>query len=843
MRKDLILFIAILILGAVLRLVGLTRGISDVVPQSATSAFYTFHPDEETLLGAALQFDSLLQPPLTAYGVFPMLVARATLGLSSFFYEGELTLEHAAARPTIFVVARLLSVLFSLGTLALVYWLGRHFFNPRVAALATALVACAPLAIQQAHFYTVDGVFVPLMLAALAAMLLALENRQRRWYIIAGFLIGLAAATRLNGALLGLVLLAAYMLKDRPQGAGAAFIIARLKRPELWIAGLLALATLFVLQPYLLSDFTLMQRAQNSDDFAYSLQIARGEVLRPWTLIDVHTLPYLHYWTHLWPQAVGWPLALLLVVGMGYALWSWRWVQLLLLAWCAVYFSTIGGLHTKHVRYLLPMLPCLALLAAAFLDELARRWRWPTTLLISVVIVYTAAYGTAFARIYSIEDSRLQAARWLYANVPIGSRIAVENGGFSLGEFIDDAEYRKRNIVSGMLFGTRGYLLCESGRQYLYSRVEDTDYIAVTDVNRYVQYTAVPEMYPVLAGFYKKLFAGELGFEPVQRFKVHAEWGGWRFVGENAEPSFYGYDHPAVWILKRTSSFAEDWERWRQELRNDDHCADALLQQTATALRDDRVSEAAISVHQARQRYEDFLLMALIEAEILQQQGDEEGAAQSLRAYAQGYVMPVLMAQYIPWAAAASLLLLDLPDLAHAALADGVTKGAYMRPWQKRQLADSYASIAVLSIRSGHDELAAETYRFAALADPRAEFCNALAQLAIQGQRREEALSWWQTSLELDETQVDILRLAGKTAYQLSAYDQALLYLGRAVELDAQLSVEQKISDYNALAQEAQITGTAKRALWLWRHSLALNPDQPPVRQRVWALEQEELRD
>ena len=39
------------------------------------------------------------------------------------------------------------------------------------------------------------------------------------------------------------------------------------------------------------------------------------------------------------------------------------------------------------------------------------------------------------------------------------------------------------------------------------------DYIAIVDVNRYRQFTAVPDLYPAAAAFYQKLVAGELGFE------------------------------------------------------------------------------------------------------------------------------------------------------------------------------------------------------------------------------------------------------------------------------------------------------------------------------------------
>jgi hypothetical protein len=51
MRKDLILLAVVLVFGASLRLVGLTRGYSDFArsEQLSGETFYTFHPDEESL--------------------------------------------------------------------------------------------------------------------------------------------------------------------------------------------------------------------------------------------------------------------------------------------------------------------------------------------------------------------------------------------------------------------------------------------------------------------------------------------------------------------------------------------------------------------------------------------------------------------------------------------------------------------------------------------------------------------------------------------------------------------------------------------------------------------------
>ena len=80
-NRPIVLALACLVLGCALRFVGLTRGTSDfVLPSPARTgsgeAFYNFHPDEETLVRAALQLQSPFEPPLTAYGMLPMYLAR-----------------------------------------------------------------------------------------------------------------------------------------------------------------------------------------------------------------------------------------------------------------------------------------------------------------------------------------------------------------------------------------------------------------------------------------------------------------------------------------------------------------------------------------------------------------------------------------------------------------------------------------------------------------------------------------------------------------------------------------------------------------------------------------------
>jgi hypothetical protein len=92
-QRTTLFFVLLFSLGFYVRFTGLTRGSADVAPtatqqQGLQTPFYRFHPDEKTLLRAALQLDNPLQPPLTAYGMLPLYVLRTTVELTTFCFGG-----------------------------------------------------------------------------------------------------------------------------------------------------------------------------------------------------------------------------------------------------------------------------------------------------------------------------------------------------------------------------------------------------------------------------------------------------------------------------------------------------------------------------------------------------------------------------------------------------------------------------------------------------------------------------------------------------------------------------------------------------------------------------------
>ena len=617
-----------LVLGCALRFTGLTRGDSSFVLTGADQpagdrAFYHFHPDENTLVQAALNPIDPFAPELTSYGTLPVYLLRGILELNRSVlgrdFKSQETQEDVRY---VYITARVLAVLVSCLTMYLVWALGMRWFGELTGLLAVFIVAVAPLAIQLAHFYTVDGQFTLLVLAAVHAVLNALERDGRKWFVWAGVLIGLSGAVRLIGLSVGLVLLAGHLVRQRHLKA--------VLDPRLWVAGLGAVLALLALQPFLLTDWELIFRARTSDDLGYSMMVAQGERLVPWSLVDVHTVPYLYHWTHLLPLGVGWPLTILFILGITLGLWKTNHRKGLILLWAGFYFAAIGGLHTKPIRYLLPLLPFLALLAADFCAWFIGAARFVRVRRLAVgicaaVFLYSALYGAAFASLYTREDSRIQAARWIDEHVPAHSSIGLEGGAFSMRGMIDPEKYSIGALQTLPLFQFRGFATCRGELYWLEKQLASLDYLGITDVNRYQHFTAVPELIPGGAAFYEALVKGELGFDLVRRFKNYPSIRGLEFRDDGSDPSFTGYDHPAVMVFRKNEAQWKQGLAYLQEqLSASPYCADPLLETAASALRAGDLNATLLAVSEAKGHLPQSKLAHLVEAEVFARMGQSE---------------------------------------------------------------------------------------------------------------------------------------------------------------------------------------------------------------------------
>ncbi len=589
---------------------------------------YLFHPDERKILLVAselrlpsnvLEFfstESPLNPKFFAYGSFPIYLLRL---LSVFAPKPALSVPWREDFVGMMLVGRALSALFDLGTIVLTFLLARRLYDATTGLLAAACLALTVLHIQLAHFYAVDTLLTMLVVATMYFAARFAQTRARRDAFAMGVAFGLAMATKVSALPLVVPIVVAIVranadTETRGQGDKEKIVHPVSLSPHLLVSRIwqniwntrheliriltVALATFVVTQPYALLD-PLRYLGQVGTE---SL-VARGWLDYPYTRQYADTLPYVYPIAQSSVWGTGLPLGMF--AWLGSALFAWRWWRTrewrdgLILAWALVYFAIVGGQYAKHLRYLLPLLPFLFVMAASnFRFQISdcrfyalrithyalRIAYYVLRIAYSVILVATFVYALAFVSIYTREHPWLTISRWMYANIPARATIAVEHWDDVLPVPMRFGDVARApgdyTLLTLPMYDADDATKLETMLNVLH----DADYIVLATQRLAVPITRLAARYPLSSRYYRALFDGQLGFELVasatngialdgvviadERFDGLApplftpsdalvwNWG-------YADESFTVYDHPLPLVFKKTRALSRDELRAR----------------------------------------------------------------------------------------------------------------------------------------------------------------------------------------------------------------------------------------------------------------------------------------
>ncbi len=318
-------------------------------------------PDLETVLSAER---SPLNPrwfPLGSALIYALVLLRTLL--EPFVDWGVMELRFAG---------RTLAGLADVGSVWLLYLIGRRMYGRWTGILAAGLTTFAVIHIQHAHFYRPEPFTVLASLGALWAMLRFIDSGRARDGALLGVLVGLAMAPKVSVApiLAPLVLTFLWVAKDRAQREWAQLSPGDIARvvPVAALAGVAALATFFITTPYAFLDF-----ANFIGDIREQAGMA-GEAGRfpfTWQYADTPVFLYQIRQTAVW--GLGLPLGIVAWVAAPVTAWfAWRGgitqrSDLLLLAWAVPALVFLELFEVKFLRYVFPLMPFYILMAARML--------------------------------------------------------------------------------------------------------------------------------------------------------------------------------------------------------------------------------------------------------------------------------------------------------------------------------------------------------------------------------------------------------------------------------------------------------------------------------------------
>lgn len=472
------------------------------------------HPDERYVVGVAegLRWPDRMSPfdvdPAYAYGHLPVYLLWIGMGLAP------------AADPLL--VGRVLAAALDLCTVGITFALGRRAFGPLAGVTASSLVGLMVLHVQSAHFYIAD---VPLAMFCAGALVFAVRLcKAGRWHdaVAAGVLAGLAAASKISGLLLVLPLGVACAL-----GPGG----PRERSKRLLASGVAALAAFVVAGPFAVVSLPTFAR-----NVMHQAGISRGVVDVPYTRQYHATWPFLYPIVQQLRWGLGWLPGLAAFAGLAQAgmrafgkrCGRAEWV---LLAWTLPYLAFVGALYAKFPRYLLSLSPMLAVYGAVLVIgrgreadagngiggvrdvvprvRSARQWR---RLALAIVLGAAALRCMAFVRMYSSPHPWVQATRWFAQHAPAGSTVAVEEWDHPLPIGMDEYDSSVLPVFDEETPGKWAEIA---------EAVGGADYVVIASRRGYATLARWPERYPDTGEYYRQLFTGGLGFEPVACFERH----------------------------------------------------------------------------------------------------------------------------------------------------------------------------------------------------------------------------------------------------------------------------------------------------------------------------------
>lgn len=493
-------------------------------------------------------------------------------------------------------MGRTLSMLYDLGTVALLFFIGRRLYDRRVGLVASLLYALAAFPIQIAHFFTVDAATVFFTTLSIYWAVRIAQGGGWGSALGAGVSIGAAMACRITMATLGLavavgaLLRLAELVKGRQTDDSHTGVVARLlgAPPDLlfamaWrvaLAGVVTILSFRIFQPDAFvgsSFFDIRPEPRFLDNIAYVGRLVSGEADSPPSQQWTQRAQYLFALQNM----VVWGMSL----PLGVAAWSawgvagWRIVRrgdlrpLIPWAWIGFYFAWQGGLFGQTMRYYLLLYGLLIILAAwglvAIWDRARpltghvwRQWLWRLPLVI--VVAGAALWAYAFTRIYSEPHSRIQASRWIYQNIPPGSAITFEQWDDPLPLGID-GQYSGQYVgISMAPYGEddqtkyTGYIANDGVIvEGLLAQLDRADYLIYSSNRVYDSATRLPARYPALTRYYHHLFEGRLGFELVADIHSFPTLFGIEIPTPIlAEEAFSVYDHPRVLIFRKTADYS-----------------------------------------------------------------------------------------------------------------------------------------------------------------------------------------------------------------------------------------------------------------------------------------------
>ncbi len=564
MNRSSLILLSVIFLGAAFRFYGINWDNTCCLhPDERAIIMYTLPLTMPHNIAEFFSPQSPLNAHFFAYGNLPLYLLKLLSVIAQYINPS------FATYASINLIGRGISTLADLGTIIILYFIGKQVASKYVGYLASFFYAISVFPIQNSHFYTVDILLTFFITATLYVLLLFYRHPSKKNAVLIGVLMGLSLTTKISAT----TLFAAFTI-----ALSLDFLIVFLKtphRPHIWFLHLpvfikrlltegvivvgTTLGTFTIFQPYAIIDFHefLEQNLQQS-------QMTHNAYIFPYTLQYVEKIPYLYELKNIFLWGLGPALATISFAGTVYVFATLirsgktgrNYQIFILFAFFTVYFLIVGNFAVGWMRYMLPVYPLFILFGAIFFNYLLQHLRRSSNIInistLGIFFCSTLLWTLSFMHIYAVPHTRISATQWILQNIPTGSTLAIEHWDDRL-PLIDSEKYR---FVEMTLYDQPDD---ERKWQIINEKLQQADYIILASDRLYLPLQKLSDCtkyklcYPQTALYYQKLFLGKLGFQKIAEFTSYPTIPilDIPLYDTSADEAFSVVDHPKVMIFKR----------------------------------------------------------------------------------------------------------------------------------------------------------------------------------------------------------------------------------------------------------------------------------------------------
>lgn len=401
------------------------RALNLIVPDGAR--YFMDRPETEPTVRGFLKKGAFLDPHRVGSGYPPLFVYVQALAYKVYYLFGHAIGSFQSVKDLtvsqIFLVGRFVTAIFGLGTVGVVYFIGRRMFSGKVGLISALFLSFSFLHILCSRMIKPDIAMVFFATLSFLFIYRIYERGKTCDYILAAVFLAFSVATKLITAMLIVPLLLAHLLGgvERRKTVFQIFLDAKL----LVLLGFL-IGGFFLAMPSAVPKFSrLMLWLKHT----YHV-MKRGEPGRPRSYEESSLLYYFGV-TLRW--GMGLPAYLCALGGAVYAFIRHRGEDILLLSFVLPFLLFMASFTYHAGHYILPSVPFLVILAARLLVELTSRFsiakKGQNFLVagLAVSIMLVPGMGTfRYLQLMTWDGTQVSSKKWIEENIPRGSRIALE---------------------------------------------------------------------------------------------------------------------------------------------------------------------------------------------------------------------------------------------------------------------------------------------------------------------------------------------------------------------------------------------------------------------------------